>query len=352
MYYRVRSEVRERMHGDIGVCVVGLGAGRVHSRVLSSLKGDGVRLFVCDISEEKARAVAKEYGAEAWFLDYKEALARDDVDAMSICLPHHLHWKAAVESADAGKHVLVEKPMARTLKEADAMIAAAKKAGVKLMVAEHHRYIPSVLKAKELIDNGSLGEIFLIRCNLFTGNRASWPLQNDWRSENEKRGGGVLLSDGVHRVNVLRTLGGDVASVYCLFPPTSYFDGEHTAFLSIKFKSGVMGSLVHSWATRLKTLSAAPWFSVFGTEGSALSSGYDQLSVYSTKLPECSEGPVEMNIEKRDIVLEEIKDFLDSIRTGREPLVSGKEGRKDIEVCLAGYKSVQEGRVKNLPMST
>ena len=339
------------MGSDLGVCVIGLGMGRSHVKALSSLKKDyGIRLFVCDIVEEKARAVAEEYGAEAWFLDYKEALAREDVDAVSICLPHHLHWKTAVESAEAGKHVLVEKPMARTLKEADAMIAAAKKANVKLMVAEHHRYIPSVLKAKELIDDGSLGEIFLIRCNLFSNDRQSWPLQKDWRSDNEKRGGGVLLSDGVHRINVLRTLGGDVASVYCLFPPTSYFDGEHTAFLSIRYKSGVLGSLVTSCTVRLKTLSAAPWFSVFGTEGSVLSPDYQKLNVYSTKLPECSEGPVEMNLEKRDIVLEELKDFLDSIRTGRESLVSGEEGRKDIEVCLAGYKSVKEGKVINLPL--
>jgi predicted dehydrogenase len=341
------------MVGDIGVCVVGLTQGKSHVRALSSLRREGVKLFVCDLVEEKARSAAEKYEAEAWFLDYREALTRDDVDAMSICLPHHLHCKATVESARAGKHVLVEKPMARTLKEADEMIAAAKRVGVKLMVAEHHRFIPSVLKAKELIDNGVLGEVFLIQCSLFHHDQYPGVLWGGWKSDNAKRGGGALLSAAVHRVNVLRTLGGDISSVYCLVPPKSYFDGEDTALLSIRFKNGVIGSLVTSWATRLKTLTPGPWFSIYGTEGSALSGPWpncQDLSVYSTKLPECSEGPIEMNLEERDIYIEEIKDFLDSIRTGREPLVSGEEGRKDIEVCLAGYRSAGEGTVITLPL--
>jgi predicted dehydrogenase len=318
------------------------------------MRNEGVRLFVCDLEEERARSAAKKYEAEAWFLDYGEALARDDVDVMDICLPHHLHCKATVESARAGKHVLVEKPMARTLNEADEMIAAAKRAGVKLMAAEHHRFIPSVRKAKEIIDNGILGEIFLIQCSLLSNSPYVGVLGGGWKSDNEKRGGGVLLSAAVHRVNVLRTLGGEIASVYCQVPSKSYFDGEDTALLSIRFRSGAIGSLITSWATRLKALASGPWFSVYGTEGTVLSGpefNCQDLKVYSRKLPECSEGPIEMNLEERDIYIEQIRDFLDSIRDRREPLVSGEEGRKDIEVCLAGYRSAAEERTIKIPLA-
>ena len=180
----------------IGVCVVGLGVGSAHAANLHALK-DSVNLYLCDVNPDRLKASTQNYGAEG-FLDYKEALKRPDIHVMDICLPHHLHCPIAVESAQAGKHVIVEKPMARTLDEADAMLNAASKASVMVMVAEHHRYISSVIKAKELIDNGVLGDVLLIECKLLYGDQNGWPLANDWRRKNENRGGGVVLSTQLH----------------------------------------------------------------------------------------------------------------------------------------------------------
>jgi len=336
------------MSEKIGVCVVGLGIGSAHAVNLNVLK-DNVNLYLCDANPERLKASMQNYRAEG-FLDYKEALKRSDIQVMDICLPHHLHCPIAVESAKAGKHVIVEKPMARTLDEADAMLDAASKTNVMVMVAEHHRYISSVIKAKELIDDGTLGDILLIECKLLYGNQNGWPLVDDWRSKNEYRGGGVVLSDAVHRVNVMRTLGGEVASVYSLQPKNSYFDGEDTAVLSLRYINGAIGILPTSWATRLGKINIGAWFSVYGTEGTMVSDSYSHLRVYSRKLPESIEKPLELQLENRNIMLEELKDFVECVMTGRTALVTGLDGRKDIEICLAAYRSEETKQEIKLPL--
>ena len=116
------------MSGKVGICVIGLGVGASHANAYTTLK-DSVNLSVCDANPERLKATVERLGAEG-FSNYQEALERPDVHAVDICLPHHLHCSVAVESAQAGKHVIVEKPMARTLEEADAMLDAASKAGV------------------------------------------------------------------------------------------------------------------------------------------------------------------------------------------------------------------------------
>ncbi len=336
------------MPEKVGVCVIGLGVGASHSNSYTALK-DSVNLSVCDANPDRLKATVERLGVEG-FSNYKEALERPDIHAMDVCLPHHLHCPVAVESARSGKHVIVEKPMARTLEEADAMLDAAAQTDVVLMVAEHHRYIPAVVKTKEFIDEGTLGEILFIECKLLYGDQNAWPLVNDWRSNNEYRGGGVVLSDAVHRVNVMRTLGGEVASVYCLQTPNSYFDGEDTAVLSLRYHSGAIGSLPTSWATRLGGISSGAWFSVYGTEGTIVSDDYSHLRVYSRKIEKSAEKPLEFQLETRNIVLEELKDFIECIQTGRTPLVSGLDGRKDIEICIAAYRSVETGQAVELPI--
>jgi len=336
------------MSKKIGICVVGLGIGNAHAGSYAVMKDD-VDLFVCDVNEERLKNATEQYGVKG-FSSYKEALQQPYIHAMDICLPHHLHCSFAVESAKAKKHVIVEKPMARTLNEADAMIKAASDNKVVLMVAEHHRYISAVVKTRELIDEGLLGEVLFIECKLIYGNQNAWSLAADWRGKNEYRGGGAVLSDAVHRVNVLRTLGGEVESVYALQPPKSYFDGEDTSLISLRFQNGGIGSLPVSWATRLGNMSPGPWFSIYGREGTIFSDSYSSLRIYSTKMKESAENPTNVNLEDKNIIYEELRDFVECIQTGRTPLVSGIDGRRDIEICLAAYQSVKTKQAVELPL--
>ncbi|MGQ9596679.1 MAG: Gfo/Idh/MocA family protein [Thermoproteota archaeon] len=142
----------------IRVGVIGCGVmGKYHARVYSELPGVKL-LATADVLEERAKEVAKEFGAERWYTDYNELLTRSDIDAVSITVPDHLHRGPTVAAAKAGKAVLLEKPIATTLEDADAIIKAVKRAGIPFLVGHIVRFDYNYVKAKEYIDRGSLGD--------------------------------------------------------------------------------------------------------------------------------------------------------------------------------------------------
>ena len=145
----------------VSVCVVGLGHGRRHARVYAGM-GE-VDLFLCEADEGKLRQFAEELGPKGVFRSWEEAAKSPQVQALDIALPHHLHRDAVVAALGAGKHVMVEKPLARTLEEADEMLEAARRAGVLFLVAEDYRFMPQARRARELIEQGKIGEVFHLR---------------------------------------------------------------------------------------------------------------------------------------------------------------------------------------------
>ncbi|MEM3659102.1 MAG: Gfo/Idh/MocA family oxidoreductase [Thermoproteota archaeon] len=144
--------------GLIRVGVIGCGVmGRYHARVYSELPG--VRLVAtADVVEKNARVAAREFGAEKWYTDYNDLLARPDIDAVSIVVPDHLHREPTIAAARAGKAVLLEKPIATTLRDADAIVNAVRKAGITFLVGHIVRFDYNYAKAKEYMDRGLLGE--------------------------------------------------------------------------------------------------------------------------------------------------------------------------------------------------
>ena len=160
---------------------------------------DRVRLMaVCDIVRPLAEEYAMKTGVEAVYTDYEQMLREADIDAVDICTGHRHHAPQAIAAAEAGKHALTEKAMAQDLEECRAMIRAADKAGVTLMVAQHLRYSPEARAAKRLIDEGRLGDIQAARTHLImSGPRKSW--MND-----ANEGGGVLALNSIHHLDLLR----------------------------------------------------------------------------------------------------------------------------------------------------
>src|SRR6266571_1215911 len=151
------------MPEPVRVALIGCGGiATAHLRACAALSELARVVVACDSNAERARRRAEETGAEAC-LKYEEALARDDVEAVDLCLPHDLHEPVACAAAAAGKHVLVEKPIARNLAEADRMIAACADAGVHLMVAHCQRFSADRQTAKRLVDEGAIGRIYLMR---------------------------------------------------------------------------------------------------------------------------------------------------------------------------------------------
>src|SRR5215470_17472629 len=192
---------------EVGVGLVGSGfIGQAHAEAFSSSALASVRA-VASRSPDRSAEFAARWGIPAWHTDYRELARRPDVDLVSVAAPNWLHRDIVVAAAEAGKHVVCEKPLARTLREADEMIAACRRAGVKLMYAEEICFAPKYVRAKELADEGALGEVYLVRQT-----EQHYGPHSDWFWDPEQSGGGVLMDMGCHGIEFARWVLGKPAA--------------------------------------------------------------------------------------------------------------------------------------------
>jgi len=178
----------------------------VHAEAFSLSALASVRA-VASRSPDRAAEFAARWGIPAWHTDYRELARRPDVDLVSVAAPNWLHRDIVVAAAEAGKHVVCEKPLARTLREADEMIAACRSAGVKLMYAEEICFAPKYVRAKELADEGALGEVYLVRQS-----EQHYGPHSDWFWDPELAGGGVLMDMACHGIEFARWIYGKPAA--------------------------------------------------------------------------------------------------------------------------------------------
>ena len=338
----------------LGICVMGLGwMGYTHAENFSAL--EDVDLYVCDTDSAKAERARQELSVTGVFSSVDEALASDTIDAVMIALPHHLHRPVAIEAAEAGKHCITEKPMALNLREADAMLAAAERAGTRLGVAENYQFMPDTTEACRLIGAGLVGRVFMVRVHEL------WqigPRPGSWWFGRETAGGGNLISLGIHLIRTLRMLaGGRAELVFALLAdmvsPEVFLDGEDTSLLSVKFDSGVIGSVVTSWATPHP--GPEPRFVVYGTEGSIISERNRPLVVHSRRIDGVAPAEGELRINLNPCTLEETfaaegREFVEWIRTGKSSPLEAREGRMDLEIVEAAYQSAVSGEAIRLPL--
>jgi predicted dehydrogenase len=221
--------------GPVGVGIVGLGEiGQVHLRGFQRAPDVARVVAVADIDPALRQASAAAVGA-AQYVTLRELLADGRVNAVSVCLPHRLHHEVALAAIAAGKHVLLEKPMALTVAECDAINAAAAHAAVRVGVSHNQLFYPPHVRARQLLHSGALGRPLLLRMRLGIGGKFV-----GWRSEPAATGGGLLIDAGVHRFYVARALFGEVVALTALAdaPPQR---GEDLAVVLMRFDSGALG---------------------------------------------------------------------------------------------------------------
>ena len=320
---------------SLALCVVGCGHfAKTFVKEVRAFPGlgsaDQMQLFFASQDRKRARAYCKMFDGEDSFGSYEEAAADPRVQAMYFCTPHHLHMEHALMAARFSKHVLVEKPIARTMEEGQRMVTAARDEGVKLMVAENYRYIPPVQKSGELIRQGAIGTLRFIQIQeesnfVFTG----------WRVSREMMGGGVLIDGGIHSVDMLVELGGMPEEVFAsrLPPKFKHLEGEDGIVLVARLGSGATGLINHSWG--IDNRSWKLWVSISGTKGRIYFQPKKPTMTLETdqgkktfRFPEDSRGIGNM-----------VTDFRDSILQNRPPRASGEEGLRDLQVVLAAYES-------------
>ena len=318
----------------LSLCVVGCGGfAKKFARAMGSLSAE-VELFFASRDLQRAKSYAETYGGVEAFGSYEAAAADPRVEAMYLCTPHHLHREHALMAARSGKHILVEKPIARTLEEARDMVTQAKQAGVTFMVAENYRYMSTVRSAKDLIDEGALGRLRMIQMQ----EEGDW-VPHQWRSQRDLNGGGALIDGGIHKVDILIYLGGMPQQVFASTLPQDpqRAEVEDGVLMMTKSLDGVVGVINHSWTAAREP--GLPWVTISGLAGRI----YFEVGAPWLKLDDGrEERTLRFEADQKGLV-PMVREFRDSIVEAREPLTSGAVGIDDLSVVLKAYESIERG---------
>ena len=301
---------------------------------------DEVDLYFASRDPGRAREYASRFNGTDAFGSYEQAVADPRVEAVYVCTPHHLHREHASLAFRAGKHVLVEKPIAGTMADAEAMIRDAEGSGVTFMVAENFRFLPPVREAKRLIDAGRVGQVRLLQLH------EQYPFApGGWRSRKDLNGGGVLIDGGIHKLSAVAFLAGRPTEVYAreVLPGHAGLEAEDGAVVITRDGDGVVGLINHSWS--VAPPSPHSWVSITGSEASLyFEPGRPWLKVTDAR----SETTVDLDDYGNGLV-SMVREFLGSILDGRPPAMTGADGLADLMLVLAAYQSMETGLPVNLP---
>lgn len=316
----------------------GGGIANAHLNGYSTIPERARVVAIADANPETLALRTEEIGATG-YSDFTELVQDPEVDAVDICLPHHLHKPAIVAAANAGKHILCEKPLCLTAEEAKEVRAAVDAAGVTLMCAHNQLFMPAVAKAKEVIDSGALGDVYEMRTTDSFFNDFD-PENMGWRAHTATSGGGEYIDTGYHPTYLLMHLsgGGHPKQVFSMMSThrLKFMEGEDSAQVLVRFDNGSVGQLVTSWAYQ-----AAPGtdrFSVVGEKGSLSSDG----STLRVKL-RAEDAEQVYSAEPIDTFAAEIADFVTCLETGKRPLNTEEEGIAVLGIILAAYESARTG---------
>ncbi len=331
--------MRKSIGSPARVAIIGAGGiSGAHIRGYLKLP-DRIRcVALCDISPEAlaTRSVQLAPAGEVRTFDDWRTMLRDmgdQLDAVDICLPHHLHAPAILDAVAAGKHVLCEKPMCLTLDEADRISAAVESSGITYLSGHNQLFMPVVREAKRLIDAGEIGTVRWLRSqDCFTAGRAR--AQWGWRADLATQGGGELIDTGYHPTyRLLHLAGAPVAEVRATMGRfDAAIDGEDTAAVSVRFTNGVVGEIFTSWAMNLPH--GTHHIHVVGEKGQIFGSD-DTLYL----LPRGFSEPAKRSFAPVETFGAEIAHFADCLLDHRSPIHSVKEGRAVLEVILGAAAS-------------
>lgn len=343
----------------IGVGLVGTGGiARAHAEAYAQFPGRCRVVAVADIFLEKAEAFARGLGADVGAYGRAEdVLARGDVDLVSICTPPFEHAPLTVAALSAGKHVLVEKPMATSLQECDAMLAAARSSGRVLGVVHQNRFRPEFARCKALVDSGVLGPLDLVAVNCLWWRGPEY-YRLWWRGTWEKEGGGALLNHAVHFVDLMVWLGGLPSEVSAVVARRAHdIEVEDLACAVLRFPGGAAGQFTGTVDAHLDTdrvevcgrraaVCAVPW-SVRAMADTGNGFGRADAAVLA-EVDGVAAG-VEVSAYRGHAA--QIDRMLAALERGGPPPVSGEDGRRAVEVVTAVYAAAADGRPCALPVA-
>lgn len=307
------------------------------------------------------------------FTDIGDMADKQQLDLAIVCTPHPFHKSPAIAAAQAGANVLVEKPLASTLQDCDDIIKACRENGVKLGVISQRRWYPPVKRVKQAIETGKIGRPVLGTITMLGWRDKAYYDSDEWRGTWKMEGGGVLVNQAPHQLDILLWYMGEIDEVYGLWRNLNhpYIEVEDTALAIIRFKNGGIGNIIVSNSQKPGIFGKVH---VHGDNGSSVGVQTDGGAMFIAGMTSVLEPPVndlwtvpgEENLlsawkeedtrlfEKIDPTVHymklQIEDYLDAIENGREPLVTGSDGRKTVELFTAIYRSTRDGSPVKFPL--
>ncbi len=339
------------MRRKIRFALVGCGlVGPAHARSIGEI--DGAELVVaCSRTEANVRAFAAEHGCE-WTTDYAGLLDRDDVDVVSITTPPWCHEEQAAAAAAAGKHIVLEKPIARTIEEGERIIESCRAAKVKLAVIFQNRWRKSYALLKQQVEAGALGELLLGDTYVKWFRPQAYYENDAWRGTHEGEGGGALINQGIHAIDSLQWIMGPVEWLFGQTTTTRHhnIETEDLGVAMLRYSNGAMG--VIEAATALKP-GLPDKLEIHGTRGTVVVEG-GRIAVWQVEGQDEAEmkaladeptgsgasDPMAFPISWHK---QQYEDMVSAIQEDRQPAVDGQEGQKALRIVRAIYESNRIG---------
>lgn len=352
--------------------IIGCGkVGHMHARALKNLP-ESLFTAVCDNDIKRAQEFAKHYGVKA-YSDIEEMVASSGVESVNICTPHPLHADPAINAAQAGMHVLVEKPLASSLEDCDAIITAAGEKSVVLGTMCQRRFYPPSQRIRKAIDDGKIGKPILGTIHMLGWRDESYYKSDPWRGTWKGEGGGVLVNQAPHQLDLLLWYMGPVDELFGYWENLNhpYIEVDDSAIAVIKFKNGGVGNIVVSNSQNPALFGQVH---VHGQNGASVGVQTDGGAMFIAGVSGITEPPVNdiWTIQGEESFLEkwkkedtdffgtinpmdyfherQIENFLRSIINGKKPLVDGEEGRKTVELFTAIYRSNRDKKPIRFPL--
>lgn len=344
-----------------------IGCGRIsykHVEALIANSQEALLVATCDVKLENAKIKQQEYlskqaGEELSvnvYTDYKRMLEEEDIDVITIATESGYHPEIAIYCMEHGKHVICEKPMALSIKDADAMISCANKNQVKLCVCHQNRFNPPIKKLRKAVEDNKFGKLINGTARILWNRNMSYYTQAPWRGT-WKLDGGTLMNQCIHNIDLLQwMLGGEIDSVYALCDTfIRDIEAEDFGAIMIRFKNGAIGIVEGSACVYPKNLEET--LSIFGENGTVCIGGLavNKIETWNFEDTEYNTDSSFSDEKEPDTVYgfghsPLFKNMIDSIKNNTEPLVSGVEGKKGMSIILAAYKSRKTGMPVKFPI--
>jgi predicted dehydrogenase len=353
--------------------LVGCGkVGHLHAKALGRAP-ESAFVAVCGRDPARTQKFAAIYNVKP-YTDVDEMMDREGIQALAICTPHPLHAYHAVKAAQRGVHLLVEKPLASTLADCDAILQTAKQNGVKVgMISQRRFYAPSV-RVRKAIDDGKLGRPILGSVTMYGWRDEAYYRSDPWRGSWKREGGGVLVNQAPHQLDLFHWYMGEVDELFGFWANLNhpYIEVEDTAVAVLRFKNGALGNIMVS-----NSQNPALYGKVYvhGSNGASVGVKTEGGAMFIAGMSTITEPPIndlwtvpgeeellpKWQREDSDFFLSinpidyyydlQVSDFLKAVMAGRDSSIPGEEGRKTVEIFEALYRSQRDRKPVKFPVA-